>query len=166
MKIMKVAVKILILMASLLLAASCNKTSVGSGLIYGTGQWGDLSQVDEFDPSMVLGDWVSTKRTKVTYIDGELTESKDESWRNEQYSFYGDETVSVQGVKGQWTYSRNFLIWTYSGGMASAEVMYVSDTKMVWRQEIVPDGLGSTYTSFYLDKSGKHRFDFYEFEKK
>ncbi len=125
----------------------------------------DMTQTNKFSASNIVGEWIPEKASLETYVDGELTESKDISFNEKKISFYKWGTMMLSSTTGRWTYSHNFLIYQFdnSDGGYAYEVMASSSSILVLRNESFP--LGVKWTPFYRDKSGKHNFYVTEYRK-
>ena len=124
----------------------------------------DMTETNKFSASNIVGDWDPETASLETYVDGELTESKEISFSKETISFYKWGTMKYSSATGKWTYSHNFLIWEHDGGGCYAEeVMFAGSTKLVLRKEERLDGV--KFIPYYLDKSGKHNFYVTEYRK-
>lgn len=125
----------------------------------------DMTQTNKFSASNIVGEWIPEKASLETYVDGELTESKDISFNEKKISFYKWGTMMLSSTTGRWTYSHNFLIYQFdnSDGGYAEEVMFAGSTKLVLRKEERLDGV--KFIPYYLDKSGKHNFYVTEYRK-
>lgn len=130
----------------------------------------DMNQTNKFSALALVGDWVPERASLETYVDGELTETKEISFNKEKISFYKWGTMkhsfsSGETSTGKWTYSHNFLIWQYDGlsGGYAYEVMSASNTRLVIRQESYSVGVKNI--PFYQDMSGTHSFRVIEYRK-
>jgi hypothetical protein len=124
----------------------------------------DMSKRNVYNEALLCNEWELYKVTYETYLDGDLTETKDitDHWGDTGYTLYRNHAMSRSdgGAGGTWLYSHNCLLMKIEGYYAY-EVVKLEPGRLWIRMEDYPIGLESV--PYFKDPGGRHCFMVFEY---